>query len=80
MSKSKYDEILDQIGENLVFVPYHEWSDDDFKDPTQYYVKNAMDENVYFRTRSRAKAQEWSDMLYGKNFYIVKKAMKAAVR
>lgn len=80
MTKQTYEQVIEQIGENLIFVREDEWQDDEFRDPAQYYIFNALGEAVYFKTRNRIKAQEWADQLYGKGFYIVKKAIKAAVR
>lgn len=49
------------------------------KPPSPYYILNALGEGVFVRTNSRKKAQEVVDDLYGKGFYIIRKAIKASV-
>ena len=78
--KLTYEQVLEKIGEHLIFVSEEERLDDEFRDPTAFFIINAMNEAVYFRTRSRIKAQGWADELYGKGFYVVRKALKAQVR
>lgn len=78
--KQTYEQIIEEIGNNLIFVSEIDRREDDFRDPASFYILNAMGEAVYFKTRNRIKAQEWADKLYGKGFYIVKKALRAAVR
>lgn len=39
--------------------------------PSNFYCVNALSERVFFKTRSRAKAQEACDKLYGKGHYVI---------
>lgn len=71
---------IEEVLKLTITVPYEERVDDDFKDPTTYFIVNASMEGVYFKTRDRIKAQELADALYGKAKYTVRKAIKAAVR
>lgn len=48
--------------------------------PSKYYIMNAFGQGVYFKTRSRAKAQEICDQIYGKGFFVVKQVVVAQVR
>ena len=36
-----------------------------------YYIRNALGYKVFFKCRSRVKAQETCDMIFGKGSYIV---------
>ena len=38
---------------------------------TGYYIRNALGYKVFFKCRSRVKAQETCDMIFGKGSYIV---------
>jgi len=69
-----------KIMKKIVVVSEKERFNDEFKDPTAFFIINAFGDAVYFRTRDRLKAQEISDEMYGKGFYLVKRSMKAAVR
>ena len=53
---------------------------DTFKDPKKFYIINAWNDHVYFKTIKRSKAQEMADEIYGKGFYTVKTVVKAQVR
>lgn len=75
-----YEEAMKKIGKNVVIVPEDVHWEDGFKDPTNFFLTNAFGERYYFKTRSRAKAREWADMLYGKNFYEVRIVVKAVTR
>lgn len=70
----------DKMMKQISVVQESERFEDDFKDPTAYFIVNGLGDAVYFKTRSRAKAQTLADEMYGKGFYTVKKSMKAAVR
>ena len=65
---------------HLVIIPEDVHWEDGFKDPTNFFLTNAFLERYYFKTRSRAKAQEWANMLYGNNFYLVRPVVKAITR
>lgn len=67
------------IKDKAVVIKESDWWDDDFIPPTSYYIVTAMGDAMYFRTRSRKLAQEWSNTLYGDNFYKVRAVIKASV-
>lgn len=45
-----------------------------FKDPSKYYIVNAMGNYIYFHCKDRAAAQLAVDMEYGKGKYTVRSA------
>ena len=63
-----------------LYVSSEEYHVDDWKDPTGYYVLDALGGAMYFRTRSRAKAQAYCDELFGVGKYRVIKVIKAVAR
>lgn len=63
----------------IVIVPESEWLLDSFREPTRFFIADALGNHVYFRTRSRKTAQEISDKLWGKGFFMVKQVVKAIV-
>lgn len=73
----KDDKVFKKIEKKMVFVPEDDRYDDDFKHPTQYYIVAADGTGIYFKTRCRGQAQTWADDLFGRNFYQVRKAIKA---
>lgn len=76
----EHDASFKKIEKSIVFVNEEDRYDEDFIEPTQYYIVTADGTGMYFRTRDRVKAQKWSDMLFGKGFYQVRKAIKAVTR
>ena len=54
-------------------------NEDNFKPPTRFYVATADGGRMYFKTNSRAKAQELADAVFGGK-YIVRVEIKAQVR
>lgn len=70
------DEILDK---KVVYVKESDRFGDDFSHPSKHFIVNAFGDALYFKTRSRATAQEWADIVYGKGFYKVRAAIKASV-
>lgn len=85
MTKKELEEMYsawygDKLMKQIVVVQEKDRFEDEFKDPTAYFIVNGLGDAVYFKTRDRAKAQALSDEMYGKGFYTVKKSMKAAVR
>lgn len=53
--------------------------EDNYKPPTQFFVADALGGHLFFRTNSRAKAQELSDLCFNKK-YTVKVVVRASVR
>ncbi len=54
----------------IVVVDFNTFNDIDFKHPAAFFVRNALGEFVFFRTRTRSKAQEKCDELYGKKYTV----------
>ena len=55
-------------------VTFEEFSDIDYRPPSNYYIREASGNFIYFHTRSRETAQEWCDIIYSKGFYKVNAA------
>lgn len=53
---------------------------DNFRDPKSLYSMNAFGDYVYFKTNKPSVAREWSDEIFGKNKYDVRKVILLAVR
>ena len=65
---------------HIIIVSEEQRFDDDFKEPTRYFIINAFGEAVHFKTRSREKAQQWSDEIYGEGFYTIREVQRAILR
>lgn len=70
----------DNIKKKMIVVPEQQRFEDDFRPPSLFYIIDCFGNAVFFKTRSRAKAQEMSDVVYGKQFYLVKQVMFAITR
>jgi hypothetical protein len=53
-------------------VSYKDTLEEEFKDPSKYYIQDALGDFIYFHTSDRKKAQEACDKLYGKGHYKVR--------
>lgn len=42
----------------------------DFTPPARYFIRDALDNYVFFHTRNRTKAQEEADKIYGPKYKI----------
>ena len=74
------DQVFPEAKGKLVYVEESVMVDEDsFRAPTQFFVSDALGGAMFFRTNSRAKAQELADYVYGGK-YKVKIVVKAAVR
>lgn len=56
---------------NFIRVNYNEATTLDFKPPCTYYIKDALDDFVFIKTRSRKVAQELINNEYGAGKYRV---------
>lgn len=56
---------------NFIRIKYDEATSLDFKPPCTYYIKDAMDDYVFIKTRNRKVAQELINAEYGANKYRV---------
>ena len=56
---------------DIVTVEFEEYTDLEFREVSSFFIKNAMGQKVYFKTRDRAIAQFTSDELFGKGHYKV---------
>lgn len=45
-------------------ITFEEFTDDDFKKPSNFYIMDAMQNYMFFHTRERSVAQEWCDKIY----------------
>lgn len=67
----KHTKQLKQI--ETIIVPCEERLHDlTFVDPTSWFLINANGDAVYFKTRSRIKAREQADIMYGKDKYVIR--------
>ena len=55
----------------FIRVEYSEANSLEFTPPRRYYFRNALEQYVFIKTRSRGKAQEIVDNYYGKRMYRV---------
>lgn len=53
-------------------VPYEQYSEEDFNEPTKYFCVGATGDRYYFHTRDRAKAQAQCDEDFGKGKYKIR--------
>ena len=53
-------------------VPYEQYSEEDFNEPTKYYCVVATGDRYYYHTRDRAKAQQQCDEDWGKGKYKIR--------
>lgn len=58
----------------ITIIPFTQTQEEDFKHPSKHYIVNALQENVYFATTDRAKAQLVCDEMYGKGKYKIRVA------
>jgi len=56
---------------NFIRVNYNEATSLEFKPPCTFYIKDAMDDFVFIKTRSRKVAQELVNAEYGAGKYRV---------
>lgn len=74
------DEVFPGAKGKLKYAWEYEVADEDnFKPHSKFFVSDALGGMMFFRTNSRAKAQEICDYCFGKK-YTVKIVVKAAVR
>lgn len=75
-----FEEALKAIEKYVVFVSEEERFDLEFIDPSSWFIINASGQGVYFKTSSQAKAQKFSDKLYGVGLYKARKVVRASIR
>lgn len=74
------DEVFPDAKGKLKYAWEHEVADEDnFKPHSQFYVATADGGRMYFKTNSRARAQELADTVFGRK-YIIRVEIKAQVR
>ena len=59
------------MSDDLITYTFSEATDLDFKPPTPWYIRDALDNIVFVKTRSRQKAQEIINSVYGTRKYTV---------
>jgi len=45
-------------------LTFEEFTDDEYRKPSNFYVMDALQNYVFFHTRDRLIAQEWCDKIY----------------
>jgi hypothetical protein len=45
-------------------LTFEEFTDDDYRKPSNFYIMDALQNYVFFHTRDRLVAQEWCDKIY----------------
>lgn len=80
MQKDSFEDLLKKFEKQIIIISEIDRWEEGFKDPTNFFIVNALGEGIYFRTRDRATAQEITDELYGKGFFTVRKVIKAITR
>lgn len=73
------DEVFPEAKGKLKYAYEADVLRDDYKPLGTYYVEDALGGRIYFRTNSRAKAQEYADLCFGGK-YRVRVEMKANIR
>jgi len=63
-----------------ITVSNTEFLDDDFRAPSGYYIKTAMGDYLFVKSRSRKDAQATVDELYGHGKYSIRTVIKASIR
>ena len=67
-----------------VTVSTQEFESDEFRAPSKFYIRDAMDNFIFVKLRSRGDAQKWIDDNYGtvqgQSKYKIRTVIKAAIR
>jgi hypothetical protein len=67
-----------------VTVSTQEFESDEFRAPSKFYIRDAMDNFIFVKVRNRGDAQDWIDVEYGtiqgKSKYKIRTVIKAAIR
>lgn len=66
--------------EEIVMVKYEDYESEDFIPPSSWCIRVATGDYVYFRCRSRAKAQARANELYGEGKYTIRADKKINMR
>lgn len=69
-----------KIAKRVLVYSQEDAMDDSFIPPKAFYFINAFGHHIYVATNRRDRAQEISDICFGKNKYMVKKVIKAVTR
>lgn len=84
MKNSPYGNLSGVLSEDdlnrLVYVYKVEQEDEDFRQPSNWMVLDALGNFVYFKTRDRKKAQEICDTLFGVKKYSVVNVKNVQIR
>lgn len=59
-------------------ITFEEFTDDEFKKPSNFYIMDAMQNYVFFHTRQREVAQEWCDKIYDGRYKVNASKMSKA--
>lgn len=75
----KDEETFNKWKDKLQIFPQEMFYADSFNPKYKYYFINSFGDAVFLKVRSRAKAQEICDELYGKGFFTVRSFVRASV-
>lgn len=75
----KDEETFNKWKDKLQIFPQEMFYADNFKTNFKYYFVNSFGDAVFLKVRSRSKAQEITDELYGKGFFTVRSLIRATV-
>ena len=59
-------------------ISFEEFTDDEFKKPSNFYIMDAMQNYVFFHTRCRLTAQAWCDKIYDGRYKVNASKMSKA--
>lgn len=62
---------MEKVIDSFIYVNYNEATSLDFTPPTGYYIRDAMDDFVFIKSRSRKVAQQLVNAEYGDRKYTV---------
>lgn len=75
MTKTKVDKKIE-----TVVISEEDYLEDNYKPPSGLYIRNALGEAVFYRSRDRLKVQQQVDETFGKGMYLVRTVVKAQAR
>lgn len=71
--------IPEQYRDKVRVYSYDEYISDNFRAPSKFFYRNAFGDAVFFKTRSRKKANEMLKELEGEGKYQLRTVIKASV-
>ena len=59
-------------------ISFHEFTSQDFKNPSKWFILDALGDYVFIKTRKREVAQDWVDSEYGSGKYRISSYTQSA--